>query len=63
MSTYITSRLWSVVHVYHNTGEFGLFYFGHDVYHVPDLGAWLPAYVAEGLFYLSLVVYKWTKQK
>jgi hypothetical protein len=58
-STLLTSRLWSVVHVYHNTGQFGLFYVGHDIYHVHDLDAWLPAYVAEGLFYLLLVLYKW----
>jgi hypothetical protein len=59
LSTHFTSRLWSAVHVYHNTRQFGLFYVGHDIYHVHDLDAWLPAYVAEGLFYLALVLYKW----
>jgi hypothetical protein len=36
----------------------------HDVYHhVHDLDAWLSAYVAEGLFYLLLALYKWKRTK
>lgn len=58
ISTYLTSRLWSVVHVYYNTGKFGLFYFGHDVYMIHDLDSWLPAYLAEGLLYVAIVIYK-----
>jgi hypothetical protein len=62
ISTFLTSRIWSAVHVYHNTREFGWWYFGHDVYHIHDLDSWLPAYLAEGLFHVMLVVYKLMKR-
>ena len=58
ISTYLVSRLWSVVHVYHNTGQLGFFYYGYDVYHVHDLDSWLPAYVAEGVLFTLVVLYK-----
>jgi len=52
---YAVSRLWSVVHTGYNGGGVGLFYFGYDVYHIHDLDSWLPAYLAEGLFFSVLV--------
>lgn len=57
VSHYLFSRLWSVVHVYHNTGQLGFFYIGHDVYNVEDLCCWIPAYVTEGLIHAAVVVW------
>mmetsp|Transcript_11070 Transcript_11070/g.23448 ORF Transcript_11070/g.23448 Transcript_11070/m.23448 type:complete len:292 (+) Transcript_11070:144-1019(+) len=57
-SAYGYSRIWSIVHNYHNYGSFGLFYFGFDVYVLDALDAWYPAYIAETLFYASLVLWK-----
>lgn len=52
---YAMSRLWSVVQTGYNGGGVGMFYFGYDVYHIHDLDSWLPAYLAEGLFFSVLV--------
>mmetsp|Transcript_23344 Transcript_23344/g.28685 ORF Transcript_23344/g.28685 Transcript_23344/m.28685 type:complete len:229 (-) Transcript_23344:65-751(-) len=58
LATFLVSRLWCIVHTYHNHGEASGWYFGHDVYHIHDLDAWLPAYLAEGMFYIMLGSYK-----
>lgn len=58
VATYAFSRLWSMVHTFVNDGVVGLWYCGYDVYHINDLDSWLPAYVAESLFYVGIVLYK-----
>jgi hypothetical protein len=58
ISTYMLSRIWSLVHTYFNFGDFRLFYFGYDVYKISDLDSWLPAYLAEGTLYLLIVAWK-----
>lgn len=65
ISHYLFSRLWSIVHTYYNSGTFGLFYFGHDVYNIHDLDGWYPAYIVEGLIHSSVIVWKlmWDCQK
>jgi hypothetical protein len=63
VSTYMLSRLWSLTHTLYNFGTPGLFYFGYDVYIIDDLDSWIAAYVAEGVVYAGIVVYKifWEK--
>jgi hypothetical protein len=61
VSTYMLSRLWSLTHTLYNygtTGWGGIFYVGHDIYIMEDLNSWMAAYVAEGLFYSAIVLYK-----
>mmetsp|Transcript_11089 Transcript_11089/g.18500 ORF Transcript_11089/g.18500 Transcript_11089/m.18500 type:complete len:264 (-) Transcript_11089:1066-1857(-) len=58
VATYVFSRLWSIVHTFANDGVVGLWYCGYDVYHINDLDSWLPAYVAESIFYAGIVIYK-----
>jgi hypothetical protein len=61
VSTYMLSRLWSLTHTLYNygtTGWGGIFYVGHDIYIMEDLNSWTAAYVAEGLFYAAIVLYK-----
>jgi hypothetical protein len=61
VSTYMLSRLWSLTHTLYNygtTGWGGIFYVGHDIYIMEDLNSWMAAYVAEGLFYIAIVLYK-----
>lgn len=64
LSTYALSRVWSLLHNWHNhAGMIGFFYFGYNVYTVLDKdawlpGFWLPAYVMEGLVYVVLIVHK-----
>lgn len=62
LSAFAASRFWSVVHTFYNYGTVRGWYFGHDVYHLHDLSAWMPAYVAEGIFFASITVYKLSKQ-
>jgi hypothetical protein len=62
-SSYLLSRIWSLVHTIYNHGKPGLFYFGYDIYDLLDRdawlpGFWLPAYITEGLVYLLIVAYK-----
>ena len=49
---------WSVIHTYYNFGTPLPFYVGHDVYTVDSLDSWYPAYIAEAVVYLSVVVWK-----
>jgi len=61
--SYSLSRIWSLVHTWHNHGRPTLFYFGYDVYTILDRecwmeGLWLPAYVTEAVVYLVFVVGK-----
>jgi hypothetical protein len=60
VSTFALSRLWSLTHTMYNFGTsgWGLYYFGSDVYILDDLESWISAYVAEGLFYVAIVLYK-----
>ncbi len=50
------SRAWSAMHTYHNTGTMGLWYFGHDVYRLNNLNAYLIAYVVEGACFGMAIV-------
>jgi hypothetical protein len=67
VSTYMLSRLWSLTHTLYNYGTpgGGLFYVGYDVYIMEDLNSWMAAYVAEGVFYATIVLYKilWEEQQ
>jgi hypothetical protein len=61
VTTYMLSRLWSLTHTLYNygtTGWGGIFYVGHDIYIMEDLNSWMAAYVAEGLFYVAIILYK-----
>ena len=58
ISAYIFSRVWSIVHTYHNFGYFGLFYVGFDVYIIDSLDMWYPAYTTETFLYSSLILRK-----
>jgi hypothetical protein len=58
LAAYAYSRLWSLTHTKYNTGEFGLWYFGFDVYVMDNLDSWYPAYIAESCTYTSIVVWK-----
>ena len=58
ISAYIFSRVWSIVHTYHNFGYFGLFYIGFDVYIIDSLDMWYPAYTTETVLYSSLILRK-----
>ena len=58
ISAYIFSRVWSIVHTYHNFGYFGLFYIGFDVYIIDSLDMWYPAYTTETILYSSLILRK-----
>jgi hypothetical protein len=60
ISAYIFSRVWSIVHTYHNFGYFGLFYVGFDVYIIDSLDMWYPAYTTETILYSSLILRKLT---
>lgn len=58
-ATYLLSRWWSILHVYINhQRQFGLFYFGYDVYTISDLDSWSSAYIAEGILYGIIVLWK-----
>jgi hypothetical protein len=57
-STFLLSRVWSVTQSYYNFGQPALYYFGFDVYVIDSLDVWLPAYAAEGVLYLIIVLYK-----
>mmetsp|Transcript_5344 Transcript_5344/g.12138 ORF Transcript_5344/g.12138 Transcript_5344/m.12138 type:complete len:290 (+) Transcript_5344:188-1057(+) len=49
VSAWHFSRIWSLVHSYYNTGTLRFWYYGHDVYVLNNLNAYLIAYVAEGV--------------
>lgn len=49
VSAWHISRIWSMVHSYYNTGVPAWWYYGHDVYVLNNLNAYLIAYVAEGV--------------
>jgi len=50
------SRVWSLVHSYHNTGAPSLWYYGHDVYLLNNLDSYLMAYIAEGVCFAGAIV-------
>jgi hypothetical protein len=58
LAAYAASRMWSLTHTYYNFGYFGLFYIGHDVYLMDDLDSWCPAYIAEGVIFGSVILWK-----
>uniref|UniRef100_A0A7S2IGE7 Uncharacterized protein n=1 Tax=Helicotheca tamesis TaxID=374047 RepID=A0A7S2IGE7_9STRA len=58
VSTFIFSRFWSCFHIYYNSGKFGVYYFGHDIYILNNLDSFLPSYASEGVFFLGAVVWK-----
>lgn len=57
-AAYLYSRTWSLTHTKYNAGEFGLWYFGFDIYVMDSLDSWYPAYIAESCMYGSLVMWK-----
>lgn len=61
LSAFAVSRLWSAVHTLYNQGILRGWYFGHDVYHFHDLSPYMAAYVAEGIFFAGIAVYKLSK--
>jgi hypothetical protein len=58
LSTYLYSRMWSATHTLYNHGRLGYFYIGGDIYIMEHMDCWIPAYVAESVFYGTLVLYK-----
>lgn len=56
--SYIYSRIWSMTHMLYNYGKPGYFYIGHDIYVMQHLDCWIPAYVAESLFYATVILFK-----
>jgi hypothetical protein len=60
-SAFLYSRAWSMVHNYYNFGQMGYFYFGYNIYNIDCLTQWYPAYIAETVFFGSVVLFKlWT---
>lgn len=57
VSAYCFSRLWSVVHNYHNYNKFGMYYAGHHIYTIDSLDIWFNVYVAEGAVYAVAFVF------
>lgn len=58
VSSYLYSRLWGMTHLLYNFGRPGIFYIGYDIYIMQHLDCWIPAYVAESVFYALVVCYK-----
>lgn len=58
LAAYLFSRIWSLTHSLYNNSEPGMFYIGHDIYVVAHLDCWIPAYIAETVFFLSVLLYK-----
>jgi hypothetical protein len=58
LMAYLYSRLWSLTHTKYNTGKFGLWCFGFDIYVMDSLDSWYPAYITESCVYASLVTWK-----
>lgn len=58
VSSYLYSRLWGMTHLVYNFGRPGIFYIGYDIYIMEHLDCWIPAYVAESVFYALVVSYK-----
>lgn len=58
VSSYLYSRLWSLTHTKYNTGSFGLWYIGFDIYEMDCLDSWYPAYIAESCIYAMAVIWK-----
>lgn len=60
VSSFMYSRIWSVVHTYYNFGSkgIGFYYIGYDVYVMDTLDSWYPAYLAETCIFTSLVLWK-----
>ena len=58
LAGYGYSRIWSAVHGYHNFGTIPWYYIGYDVYVLNSLDMWYPAYIAETLWYGSIVIRK-----
>eukprot|EP00429_Kryptoperidinium_foliaceum_P036411 CAMPEP_0176166298 /NCGR_PEP_ID=MMETSP0120_2-20121206/85050_1 /TAXON_ID=160619 /ORGANISM="Kryptoperidinium foliaceum, Strain CCMP 1326" /LENGTH=177 /DNA_ID=CAMNT_0017503833 /DNA_START=98 /DNA_END=628 /DNA_ORIENTATION=- len=58
VTSYLYSRWWSLLHLVYNTGTYGYFYVGYDIYIMEHLDCWKPAYIAESVFYAIIVLYK-----
>lgn len=62
-SAFMFTRTWSLVHNYYNYGRGGYFFFGFNVYNVDCLKQWYPAYIAESMFFVAVVLFKfWTRR-
>jgi hypothetical protein len=60
-AAFMYSRAWGMVHNYYNFGQVGYFYFGFDIYNIDCLKQWYPAYMAESMFFVAVVLFKlWT---
>jgi hypothetical protein len=58
IAAYLYSRIWSLTHTKYNTGQFGLWYMGFDVYIMDSLDSWYPAYIVEGIVYTTVTFWK-----
>jgi hypothetical protein len=60
VSSWLFSRIWSILHTYYNFGRVQPYYVGYDVYVLPadHLDCWYPAYVAESLLFSFVVMWK-----
>lgn len=50
------SRLWSIVHSYHNNGVVAFWYYGFHVYKLNTLDSYLVSYIAEGVCFIAAIV-------
>jgi hypothetical protein len=57
-AAFALSRFWSFVHIYHQFGKLGFWYYGYGIYSLRDLDCWMIAYVAEALSFLCMIAYK-----
>lgn len=60
VASYIHSRIYSMSHIYYNTGvlDGSMFYYGYDVYKIDNLESYTAAYVGEALCYAGIIAYK-----
>lgn len=64
ITTWHMSRLWSIIHTYINNNDdgssksFALWYYGFHVYKLNNLNSYLASYIAEGLCFVIVIVYR-----
>jgi hypothetical protein len=52
------SRLWSIVHTYINNNDINGWYYGYHVYKINNLNSYLASYVAEGVCFVIVILYR-----
>mmetsp|Transcript_24325 Transcript_24325/g.57252 ORF Transcript_24325/g.57252 Transcript_24325/m.57252 type:complete len:259 (-) Transcript_24325:31-807(-) len=62
LAGYMYSRIWSAVHQYYNFGSIAWYYLGFEVYVINSVDMWYPAYIAETIWYGSVVIWKLTRK-